>query len=89
MSEALEKHQTRNDWLNAAKKSLQAFEINQTLQEIKSMKLHKFRHLVKIQASKATIEYLLDKQVTGKNVSSFSMKNLYWLTTSCQNVQLL
>ena len=64
--EALEKHPTRNDWLTGAKKSLQAFEINLTVQEIKIMKPTKFKNLVKIQASKAAFEYLLDKQAKGK-----------------------
>ena len=64
--EALEKHPTRNDWLNGVKRSLQLFEINLTIQEIKIMKPTKFKLLVKIQASKAAFNYLLEKQAKGK-----------------------
>ena len=47
-----------------------------TIEEIKSMKPTKFKHIVKVQANKAAFEYLLDKQKQGKKGKFISYKQI-------------
>ena len=73
---ALENHPTKKDWLCGAKHCLETFEIKMTLEEIKSMKAIKYKHIVKLQAQKAALKYLLDKQTSGKKGKCISYKQI-------------
>ena len=59
------------------KKGLKDFEINMNIQEIQIMKSTKFKHIVKMQASKSAFKYLLEKQALEKKRKAISLwKNL-------------
>ena len=47
-----------------------------TIEEIKSMKSTKFKHIVKVQAHKTAFEYLLDKQKQGKKGKLITYKQI-------------
>ena len=84
---ALENHPTKNDWLCGALKCLETFEMNLTMEEIKVMKSNKYKHTVKVQAQKAALKYLLNKQVNGKKGKFISFTNIQmadYLSPECQ-----
>ena len=71
-----ENHHTKKDWLRGAKQCLETFEIKMTLEEIQFMKAKKYKHIVKVQAQKAALKYLLDKQSSGKKGKFISNKQI-------------